>query len=140
VAYLIGGVLALIVSLVATFVGFDRDRAFYPTVMVVIASYYGLFAVMSGSLQALTMESMVNAGFVLVSIVGFKFNLWLVVGALFAHGILDFIHGRLISNPDVPSWWPMFCLTYDVIAAAYLAWLLNRSSIAADPRQNCALR
>lgn len=27
---------------------FDRDRAFYPFLMIVIASYYGLVAVMSG--------------------------------------------------------------------------------------------
>jgi hypothetical protein len=30
----------------ATVVGFDRERAFYPTVMIVIASYYVLFAAM----------------------------------------------------------------------------------------------
>jgi hypothetical protein len=49
VAFLIGAVLALSVGLSATFIGLDRDRAFYPTVMVVIATYYGLFAVMGGA-------------------------------------------------------------------------------------------
>jgi len=29
-------------------------------------------------------------------------------------------------------WWPGFCGTYDVVAALYLAWLLSRSTIAAD--------
>ena len=29
----------------------------------------------------------------------------------------------MISNPGVPSFWPAFCLAYDVAAAAYLAWL-----------------
>jgi len=37
--YLAGIVLALTVSGFATLVGLDRDRAFYPTVLVVIASY-----------------------------------------------------------------------------------------------------
>ena len=41
------------VSLLATVVGFDRDRALYPIVLIVIASYYGLFAIMAGSMQAL---------------------------------------------------------------------------------------
>jgi hypothetical protein len=45
---LIGIVLALCVCGLATIVGFDRDRAFYPVVTMVIASYYGLFAVMGG--------------------------------------------------------------------------------------------
>lgn len=116
-------------SLLATFVGFDRDRAFYPTVMIVIASYYGLFAVMGGSMQALIRESVVMAGFLLLSILGFKFNLWLVVAGLCAHGVFDIFHGHFVSNPGVPVWWPMFCLTYDIVAAAYLIWLLNRSTL-----------
>lgn len=87
--YSIGASLALAVSLLATFVGFDRDRAFYPTVLNVIASYYALFAVMGGSAQALIVESVVMAGFLLISILGFKGSLWLVVAGLSAHGLFD---------------------------------------------------
>ncbi len=112
-AYLVGVFLAFTVSILATLVGLDRDRAFYPTVMIVIASYYGLFAVMGGSTRALTIESVIMAGFLVVSILGFKLNLWILVGALFAHGIFDLVHGYLISNLGVPAWWPMFCLTYN---------------------------
>ena len=129
--YLIGAGLALTISAFATCVGFDRDRAFYPTVLIVIASYYGLFAVMGGSNKALATELVAIAVFSLVSILGFKRNLWIVAGALFAHGIFDIFHGHLISNPGVPAWWPMFCLTYDITAGAYLAWLLSRSRVTA---------
>jgi hypothetical protein len=38
--YVVGIVLSLTVALFARRVGFDRDRAFYPTVLIVIASYY----------------------------------------------------------------------------------------------------
>ncbi len=38
--YLIGLILAVVVAGLATVVGFDRDRAFYPTILIVIASYY----------------------------------------------------------------------------------------------------
>ena len=129
--FLIGAVLALSVGLSATFIGLDRDRAFYPTVMVVIASYYGLFAVMGGSRQALAVESIVIVAFLSASIAGFKHSLWLVVAALAAHGVFDFLHGQLIANPGVPAWWPQFCLAYDVVAAAYLATLLSRSKVRA---------
>ena len=50
-AYGVGIVLALLTVLLARLVGFDRDRAFYPTILVVIASYYVLFAVMGGSTE-----------------------------------------------------------------------------------------
>jgi hypothetical protein len=130
-AYFVGAGLALAVSLLATVVGFDRDRAFYPTLLIVIASYYGLFAVMGAGPAELARESVVMAGFLLVSIVGFKRNLWVLVGGLCAHGIFDLSHARLIANPGVPVWWPAFCLTYDVTAGTYLAWRLRRSKIAA---------
>jgi hypothetical protein len=131
VGFLIGAVLALSVGLSATFIGLDRDRAFYPTVMAVIASYYGLFAVMGGSPQALGVESIVIVAFLVASIAGFKHSLWLVVAALAAHGVFDFFHSGLIANPGVPAWWPQFCLAYDVVAAAYLASLLSRSKVRA---------
>ncbi len=55
----LGIVLALVVSVSATLIGLDKDRAFYPTVLLVFASYYDLFAVIGGSAQALIVESLV---------------------------------------------------------------------------------
>ncbi|HMH56677.1 MAG TPA: hypothetical protein VK535_10505 [Gemmatimonadales bacterium] len=124
--YLAGIVLALTVSGLATLVGLDRDRAFYPTLVLVVASYYVLFAVIGGSGHALVVETLVMTGFLLVALIGFKTSLWLVVAALAAHGVFDFVHGRVVANPGVPVWWPAFCATYDVTAAAFLAWLLRR--------------
>src|SRR5689334_18548816 len=46
--YAIGIVLALIVSCFARVTGLDRDRAFYSTLAIVVASYYVLFAAMGG--------------------------------------------------------------------------------------------
>jgi hypothetical protein len=63
VALLIGAFLAFTVGLLATTSGLDRDRGFYPTVTIVIASYYALFAVMGASTHALVLESLVGAVF-----------------------------------------------------------------------------
>ena len=93
-----------------------------------IASYYVLFAVMGGSVHALIVELLAMTGFLLMAFLGFKFNLWLVVAALSAHGLFDWIHPRLVTNPGVPAWWPPFCLAYDISAAGFLAWLLRRSA------------
>jgi hypothetical protein len=113
----------------ASAVGLDRDRAFYPTVTMVIASLYALFAVMGASTHALLLESLVGSVFLAVAVWGFRSSLWMVVVALAAHGILDLGHDRVISNPGVPLWWPAFCLAYDLTAAAYLAWLLKTGRI-----------
>lgn len=125
-AYLIGIFMALAVGVLATVVGFDRDRAFYPTVMIVIASYYVLFAVSGGSVQIIAIEAAIMAIFAGLAIAGFKRSLWLVVAALAAHGVFDWLLAPQIANPGVPPWWPQFCLAYDVVAAAYLAYRLKR--------------
>jgi hypothetical protein len=133
-ALLVGALLAFAVGLMATISGLDRDRAFYPTVTIVVASYYCLFAVMGASTRALVIESLVAGAFVAAALVGFRSSLWVVVIALGAHGVFDFGHGTVISNPGVPGWWPAFCGTYDVTAAGFLACLIaSGHSRAATP-------
>ena len=124
--YVIGIVLSVGVALFARWTGFDRDRAFYPTVLVVIASYYVLFAAMSESAHTLLLESAVMTAFVIAAVVGFKSSAWIVVAALAGHGIFDAVHGKLVENSGMPVWWPAFCLAYDLGAAGSLAWLIQR--------------
>jgi hypothetical protein len=132
-ALLVGALLAFAVGLFATVSGLDRDRAFYPTVAIVVASYYSLFAVMGASTRALVLESLLAGAFLAVAVLGFRSSLWIVVIALGAHGAFDLVHDTVISNPGVPRWWPAFCLTYDATAAGYLAWRLTSGRIRAAP-------
>jgi hypothetical protein len=120
-AYVVGLVLALVVLGFARWTRFDRDGAFYPTTVVVVASYYVLFAAMGGSGQVLVVELIAMAAFVLVAVLGFKFNSWLVVAGLAAHGLFDVLHPHVVQNPGVPEWWPAFCMTFDVGLAGLLA-------------------
>ena len=126
--YLIGFGLALLVCAFATLAGFDRERVFYPTLLIVIATYYILFAVIGSSTQALIFESLIAGAFLALAVAGFRKNLWLIVAALAGHGVFDFFHHLFIQNPGVPVWWPGFCLSFDVLAGAFLAILLMRRS------------
>ena len=132
--YVVGIVLSVGVALFARTVGLDRDRAFYPTVMIVIASYYVLFAAISGSVQTVLLESIVMTGFAIAAVVGFKSSAWIVVGALAGHGVFDALHGKVIENSGVPVWWPAWCLAYDLGVAACLAWLIKREPEPNDAR------
>jgi hypothetical protein len=125
--YVVGVVLSIGVAVFARWVGFDRDRAFYPTVLIVIASYYVLFAVMSGSVETVLLESVMMALFAVAAVGGFKASPWIVVAALAVHGVQDAVHSHIIANAGVPAWWPAWCLAYDVGAAAALAWILMRA-------------
>jgi hypothetical protein len=124
--YVIGILLSVGVAWFARWVGLDRDRAFYPTVLMVIASYYVLFAAMSDSVHTVLLESVVMTVFLIAAVVGFKSSMWIVAAALAGHGIFDALHGNVVENSGVPLWWPAFCLAYDLGAACSLAWLIQR--------------
>ena len=132
--YAIGIVASAGVAVFARYVGLDRDRAFYPTVVIVVALYYVLFAVISGSVQTIVLESIVMSLFAIAAVVGFKSSAWIVAAALAGHGVFDAVHGHIIENAGVPVWWPAWCLSYDVGAAAWLAWLLRHRLVANDVR------
>ena len=103
--YLIGLILGLTLAGFAAIIGFDRDRAFYPIVLIVIASYYVLFAVIGVSGRILIVEIVVAGGFLLFAVVGFKTTLWLVVAPIVGHGVFEFVHHLFIENPGAPHWW-----------------------------------
>ena len=130
-ALAVGALLAFAAGLFATATGLDRDRAFYPTVTIVIAYLYALFAVMGGSTNALVLETVAGTAFLVAAVLGLRSSLWIVAVALAAHGLFDLVHGRIITNPGVPTFWPAFCGAYDLTAAAYLAWLLKSDRLKA---------
>ena len=139
--YLTGVALALLTGLLCRLAGFDRDRALYPVVLIVVASYYVLFAAMSGSARTVLVESTQLAMFASVAVVGFRSSLWLVAAGLVGHGIFDVVlHGPLVSNAGVPVWWPGFCGGFDVAIGAFLIWLLRRGSIAARALEPASVR
>ena len=124
--YTIGVVLGIFVAVLARGVGFDRDRSFYPTVMIVIAWYYVLFAVMVGSTRVIVTEGFVMVLFMSLAIIGYRSSLWIVAAALAAHAAFDWLHPHLFSNPGVPAWWPAFCATIDFVLAAAAAFQIRK--------------
>jgi hypothetical protein len=126
--YAAGLIVGAAIAALGALVGLDKDRSFYPTVLMVIAAYYVLFAVMGGSYGALVVEIIVAAVFFAVAITGFWKSLWIVAAGLIAHGFLDLLHPRLIHNPEVPEWWPGFCLVVDLTLGVWLGVLATKRS------------
>lgn len=133
--FAIGAALALATVVFAIVTGFDRDRAFYPTVLIPVATYYILFAALAPSGSPWLIESIIAAVFVATAAIGFRSSLWIVAAGLVAHGMMDLVHARLVDNPGVPLWWPAFCMAYDVtLGAAMAILLLSRRYAVAELR------
>jgi len=123
--YGIGILLAILVCGAALLLRLDRDRRFYTAMLIVIAFLYILFALKGKDTDALPIEAAISTVFVVVAYLGFRISPWLIVVALAAHGTFDFTHHFFFQNRGVPGWYPGFCMTYDVVAAAILAAILT---------------
>jgi hypothetical protein len=128
----IGLVLAAAVAGSSGVIGLDRARAFYPTVLIIIASYYVLFAAMGAPRQTLLWEIVIACAFSAAAVLGFRKVFWLIPAALIGHGLFDFVHRFLIHNLGVPQWWPGFCLAFDCFLGAWLTIrMIRRGGLAA---------
>lgn len=121
---LIAGVLlAVAIAVLARVMRFEQDRSFYPTILIIIASYYILFAILGGSEHALLWELVIALAFSAIAIFG-SLRFPLLVGAgIAAHGLFDLVHHVIIQNPGVPSWWPTFCASVDLLLGAWVMGL-----------------
>ena len=129
----VGLLLAIGIAVLAKFTRFDQDRSFYSTVLVIIASYYVLFAVLDGSRHALVWELVIAVAFSAVAIIGALVSPMLVGIGIFAHGLFDLVHDVLIENSGVPAWWPSFCASIDVLLGLWVI-VLTRSRIPLSMR------
>jgi hypothetical protein len=119
-AYFVGALLASLTLLFAWLPGVERARALYPLMLIAIGAEYEFFAAIGGPASALWAEAPFALAFIACGMLGFRVPL-AVPGGLVVHALFDALHPHLIQNAGVPSWWPAFCLSFDLLAAAVLA-------------------
>jgi len=123
--YIVGITLALLFCGAAAGLRMDRERAFYPAVVMAVASYYLAFAASDGRTAVYLSEGAIAAVFLVAAVLGFQRNPWIAVLALGAHGVMDGFHHHLVPNAGVPPVWPGFCMSFDVTAAAVVATVMR---------------
>jgi hypothetical protein len=108
--------------------GFEKDRSFYPTVLIVIGFLYVLFGSIDGRGSVVMIEGAFAILFSVVALIGFR-NSGAIVGfGIVAHGLFDFVHGYLIEDAGVPVWWPGFCGSVDVLLGIYVVVVSIRNN------------
>lgn len=127
-----GSLFGAVAALSGYIAGFDRDHSFYPTIMVVVALVYVLFAFMAAPPSPVWHEVMAASLFIVAAIMGFRKNLWFVVMSLVGHGLFDLVHFHAISNSGVPVWWPGFCGSIDLVLGLALMALLRSGRLEAN--------
>lgn len=131
--YLSGALLAAALVVASHGLELHRSRAFYPTVMMVIALAYVLLAAADDAFRLAAIEALAALPFLVAAGAGFRSNLWIVVAALAAHGAFDLARHALLPVEPVPGWYAGFCTAVDGLLALHLAALLLTHRLAARP-------
>ncbi|SNS98480.1 hypothetical protein SAMN04488107_4537 [Geodermatophilus saharensis] len=88
--------------------------------LTLIAAVYVGFAVADGRRHVLVVEVAVASAFVVLAAAAVPGSGWLVVIGLVGHGLKDLWQHRTGFVAGT-RWWPPFCATVDVVAAALVA-------------------
>ena len=128
IAALIGAAVGVLTILFARFI--RGERWLYSLGLLSLPSIYAFFALQAGE-QAVGIKEMIyGAPYVVAGLVFACVSVRrsaVVVGVFWLlHGLYDLVHSRLITNPGVPDWYPIFCFVVDVVVGSYLLWLSRR--------------
>jgi len=134
IAFGVGVVLAIVLAIAGQVTKFDRDRSFFATILIVIASYYVLFSFIS--LEAMAIEITIASVFSVIALAGaLRWPLLLGAG-ICLHGVFDFFHVQLINNSGVPVWWPSFCAGVDIVLGVWVIYLVQVKNNFEHARKN----
>lgn len=116
---------------IANEVRMTRARSFFPAALIVISSFYLIFAIAAGNLSEFLINLLIVTLFTGLALRGYLQSLWLVVLGLVVHGLFDFAYHFHGGGP-APVWWGAFCLTFDVVFAVGLTGVLRTASVSSN--------
>lgn len=101
------------------------EKWVYELGLLSLPGFYFAFALNTGNVDIGLAELMWGLPFIVGSGIGLVLLsrplARLIIGFLWlAHGSFDLVHERLIVNPGMPVWWPIFCVTFDIVVGLYL--------------------
>lgn len=116
-----GFCVAMFIAVAGKLTRFDQDKSFYPVVLMVIASYYVLFAVMAN--ESIVIELIVAICFAVFALLGVKKAPIMIGIGLILHGLYDIVHIYIYSISVAPNWWPEFCASVDITLGIWVVYL-----------------
>lgn len=97
------------------------------TILVAIGFIYVGFALKENSMSEIVLEIIAALVFYFIAVIGFVKNPKLIAFGILLHGIWDFIH-HLTDATVNPTYWPVYCLTIDVIWSIYFYNIFNKQA------------
>lgn len=124
--YLVGIFTAVALAVFARTSGFEKDRSFYPTVLIVIGFLYVVFGTIDGRFSVILIELFFALVFSSAAVIGYRTSCLIVAGGIAMHGVFDFVRHFFIEDKGVPVFWAGFCGSVDVLLGLYVWFFVCR--------------
>jgi len=98
------------------------------TILVAIAFIYVGFALKENTTSNIVLEVVATLAFYFIAVTGFVKNPKLIAFGIFLHGIWDFIHHLTSEIAVNPAYWPVYCLTIDIVWSIYFYNIFNKEA------------
>jgi len=124
----LAGIIAGILIVFTLFrTGMLAERSGSAVLLASVAVFYPVFAVIDGHLISAAVHFVIFLAFCWLATMGFRKGMHLIAGGLLAHGLFDI--GLMAMASPGPDWWPAFCASLDIVAAAALVRLIQTRQV-----------
>ena len=104
------------------------EKLIAASVLCSIAFIYVGFSLMGNSVNSIVLEVSVAVFFYFLAMIGYSKNNFLIAYGIVLHGIWDLLHQNgLLIKTNIPDYYPLFCLSVDVILGIYFFLLFSRT-------------
>ena len=96
-------------------------------ILVAIAFIYVGFALKNNSVPFIVLEISTAIALFFLALIGYTKRTALLAYGIILHGVWDIFHhnGWFVST-DIPVYWPVFCMTIDLIYGVYLLYIFKK--------------
>ncbi len=116
----------LIIILSRLFSKYFTTKLFAATILVAIAFIYVGFSLKGNPISFIILEVAVSLFLYFLAIFGYTRNNSLIAYGIMLHGLWDILHHQgLIVHTDIPDYWPIFCITIDIITGIYFLYIFK---------------
>lgn len=117
---LLGAVSCLVFIFLARLLSPKRELKLYSITLIITALIYVGFTLRGATTGWLVVELIGAVVFTVLALVGLKFSALLLAFAWAAHSAWDVVLHKLFDVAFVPDWYPLACLSFDLVLAGYL--------------------
>ena len=100
--------------------GPKHELKLYAVALIIAALIYVIFTARGATFAWLILELAGLLFFTLLALLGLKVSALILAFAWAAHAAWDFLLHKLLDAAFVPDWYPLVCLSFDLLLAGYL--------------------